>query len=126
MPQTALRALLGSLTLKSGRDVLATLEPADRATVTALFAGMRSGAGFLNDLAEYPDTAGEVAQPTLLVATRTDGAVPFTHSETLAAEIPRARLLESTADTHLIWYSPDYPTIAEEIQQFLDAPLTCS
>jgi pimeloyl-ACP methyl ester carboxylesterase len=123
MPETTLGALLASLTLKPGREVLASLEPADRATVTALFAAMRSGAGFLNDLAECPNTAGEVAQPTLLVATRNDGAVPFTHSETLAAAIPSARLLESTADTHLIWFSPDYPTIAQQIQQFLAAPL---
>jgi pimeloyl-ACP methyl ester carboxylesterase len=123
MPQTALRALLGGLTLKPVRELLAALEPADRDRVIALFAAMRSGAGFLNDLTICPDVAAEVAHPTLVIASRNDGAVPFAHSEALAAAIRRARLLESTADSHLIWFSPDYPMIAEQIQQFLAAPL---
>ena len=110
--------LLGSLPPKLGREVLEALEPGNCATVTDPFAAMRSGAGFPNDLVACPDTAGGVSQPTLLVASRNDGAVPFTHSETQAAAMPRARLLESSADSHLIWVAPDYPNIAKQIQQF--------
>ncbi|WP_218021129.1 alpha/beta fold hydrolase [Nocardia crassostreae] len=122
LPQTALRSLLGSLTGKPVREVVSALTPADRAAVIALLRAMRSGTGFLNDLRECPDVAAQIAQPALVIASRNDGAVPFAHSEMLAAAIPRARLLESVADSHLIWFSADYPDIAGQIERFLAAP----
>jgi pimeloyl-ACP methyl ester carboxylesterase len=126
MPEATLLLLLSSLTLKSARELLAALENADRATAIALFSAMRSGAGFINDLVDCPDAAAQIGQPTLVIGSRSDGAVPFSHSEALAATIPRARLLEIRADSHLIWFSTDYPRVAQQIQHFLAEPLAPS
>jgi hypothetical protein len=54
-----------------------------------------------------------------VIATRRDGGVPFAHAQSLAAAIRRAELVESLADSHFIWFGPDWPTIAERIRVFL-------
>jgi len=125
-PGTGLRMLLGGLSTLPGRDVAAGLGAGDRATLLALFSRMRSGRGFLNDLRGTPDASAEVGQPTLVIATRKDGGVPFAHAQSLAAAIRHAELVESLADSHFIWFGPDWPTIAERIRVFLatDPPPT--
>jgi pimeloyl-ACP methyl ester carboxylesterase len=122
-PDRGLRLLLDALSTQPARDVVAALSPEDRATVIALYRAMRSGRGFLNDLRPVPDPTAEVAQPTLVIATRKDGAVPFAHAQSLVAAIEHARLVESRADSHLIWFGPDWPAIAETIRAFLTADL---
>lgn len=120
-PATGLRLMLGSLSTRPVSEVLASLSAEHRATLVALFCRMRSGAGFRNDLRYGPGPAAGVAQPTLVIASRHDGAVPFAHAESLAAGIARAELLASEADTHFIWLAEDYPAIADRIRRFLAA-----
>ncbi|MDT9699159.1 alpha/beta hydrolase [Streptomyces sp. P17] len=118
-PQTGLRLLLRDLSTLPVRDVIAALQAQDRATLVALLSQMRSGRGFLNDLQPTPDVTTEVGQPTLVIATRKDGAVPFSHAQSLAAAIAHAELVESQADSHFIWFGHDWPAIAETIRAFL-------
>jgi pimeloyl-ACP methyl ester carboxylesterase len=118
-PETGLRLWLGELSTLSGREVVAALRPGDSAALVALFSQMRSGRGFLNDLQPTPDVTADIHQPTLVIATRRDGGVPFAHAEALAAHIRHAELVESQADSHLIWFGPDWPDIAETIRAFL-------
>jgi pimeloyl-ACP methyl ester carboxylesterase len=118
-PDAGLRLLLRGLTTRPVREVMADLRAEDRATLIALFSRMRSGRGFLNDFRPTPDPTAEVCQPTLVIATRSDGGVPFDHAQSLAAAIRFAELLESGADSHFIWFGPDWPTIAEKILAFL-------
>ncbi|MEV6866095.1 hypothetical protein AB0M44_34515 [Streptosporangium subroseum] len=47
--------------------------------------------------------------------------MPFTHAESLAAAIPQAELVESRADSHMIWFGPDYPVVAAKIKDLLTA-----
>jgi len=118
-PNTGLRIMLSALSTLPVRDVMAALKPEDAATLIDLFSWMRSGHGFLNDLRPTPDVTGDVDQPTLVIATRNDGGVPFAHAESLAAAIRHATLVQSQADTHLIWLGHDWPTIADTIRDFL-------
>ncbi len=118
-PDTGLQLMLGGLSTMPGRDVLAGLGPDDRDTLRGLFSTMRSGQGFLNDLHPAPDVTAAVTQPTLVIATRHDGGVPFAHALALAAAIPNAELVESRADSHLIWFGPDWRAIARRIRVFL-------
>jgi pimeloyl-ACP methyl ester carboxylesterase len=118
-PDIALRALLRDLSTLPVRQVVSALRPEHRAELVALFSLMRSGSGFVNDLTPTPDVSAAVSQPTLVIATRKDGAVPFTHAETLAATIPHARLIESQADSHFVWFGDDWPQIAAAIRDFL-------
>lgn len=125
-PDMGLRLLLHDLTTQPVRDVVAALRAEDRAMLLALLSRMRSGRGFLNDLRPTPDATAEVGQPTLVIATRNDGGVPFAHAQSLATAIRHAELVESAADSHFIWFGPDWPTIAETIHVFLttDPPST--
>ncbi|MFJ8533563.1 alpha/beta fold hydrolase [Streptomyces sp. NPDC093591] len=125
MPDAGLRMLLRDLTLLTAPSTVAALRPGDRAKLIALLSRMRSGHGFLNDLRELKATeeltrlmAG-VAQPSLVIASRHDGAVPFAHAQALAAGLRRAELVESLADSHFIWFGRDWTTISERIHAFL-------
>jgi pimeloyl-ACP methyl ester carboxylesterase len=118
-PTVALRVMLGSLSTLPPARVVAGLRPEDRAALLALFIQMRSGAGFRNDLEPTPDTTAGVRQPTLVVATRHDGGVPFAHAESLTAAIAAAELVESHALSHVIWLDPDAPRVAAAIRAFL-------
>jgi pimeloyl-ACP methyl ester carboxylesterase len=120
-PDAGLRLWLGALSTLPVRDVLAALRAEDRAWLLALFARMRSGRGFLNDLQATPDAtaAAEVGQPTLVIATRNDGGVPFAQAQSLVAAIRHAELVESRAESHFIWLGSDWPAIAETIRVFL-------
>ena len=54
-----------------------------------------------------------------VIATCSDGGVPFDHAQSLAAAIRGAELAESTADSHFMWFGRDWPAIAETILTFL-------
>ncbi|MEV5534134.1 alpha/beta fold hydrolase [Streptomyces prunicolor] len=124
-PDVGLRMLLRDLTLLPVRDVVAGLRPEDRERLLALFSRMRSGRGFTRDLKELATTgdllgdAGRVSQPALVIATRQDAAVRFVHARALAAALPHTELLESRADSHLVWFGEDWPRISERIHAFL-------
>lgn len=127
-PRRGLQLLLGSLSIDSGAEVVAALDQKDRDALLALFSRMRSGHGFSNDLrttTRVPPDAQEAAahaiQPALVIATGRDGQVPYAHAESLVANLPRAQLVTSEAETHFLWFGRDYPEIARRIRDFLKA-----
>ncbi|WP_091669641.1 alpha/beta hydrolase family protein [Amycolatopsis marina] len=119
-PASGLRVMLGSMSTLSAAEVLAELDSSDRTELSELFSRMRSSHGFRNDLRQLAKPIQTVPrQPTLIIATRSDGAVPFAHAQSLLATLPNAELVESRADTHLIWFGRDYPEITDRIHAFL-------
>ncbi len=123
-PDACLRLMMNSLSTRPVTEVVAALRPEDRDLLLALFTQMRSGRGFLNDLRPTPDVTAHIDQPTLVIATRTDGGVPYAHAQSLASTIRNAELVESHADTHFVWLGPDWPAISERIRRFLDTDAT--
>ncbi|MFI9457013.1 alpha/beta fold hydrolase [Amycolatopsis sp. NPDC052450] len=118
-PNSGLRLLLGDLAVLPASRVLAALSADDRRTLIELFCRMRSGRGFRNDLTARRDSLGEVAQPTLVIASRNDGSVPFAHAEALATTIQHSTLLESKAESHFIWFGQDWAALSARIRDFL-------
>ncbi|MFC5827258.1 alpha/beta fold hydrolase [Nonomuraea insulae] len=118
-PASALRLLTRDLSLLPVRQVLAQLSAADRGTLTHLYTSMRSGRGFVADMLPVTDCTAHISQPTMIIATRNDRSVPFAHAQSLTAALPQAELVESHADSHMIWFAPDYPAIAAQIRAFL-------
>jgi pimeloyl-ACP methyl ester carboxylesterase len=118
-PAASLRMWLGGLSTLPAGQAAAALRPEDRATLVALFRRMRSGRGFRNDLRPAPDTTAELGQPTLVIASRNDGGVPFSHAEALATAIRHAELIESQSASHFVWFGPDWSAIAEKIHAFV-------
>lgn len=127
-PGLGLRLLLAGLTRRPITELLTALSTAQRAALLELFGRMRSGAGFGNDirtmtaphhLAALAAHAARLRQPTLVIAARDDGAVPYAHAASLAGAILEARLITSTAPSHMIWLGDDYPAITAAITDFL-------
>lgn len=122
-PSLGFRLLLRDLSTKRPREVLAAAGEHGRAELAELFTLMRSGSGFHNDLRHTrPVTPPDVSVPTLVVTSRADAAVPFSHAESLRHEIPGAELLVSEAESHLGWFSPAYRPVAERVRRFLTEP----
>ncbi|GAA4321826.1 alpha/beta hydrolase [Actinomadura luteofluorescens] len=116
-PGLGLRLLLPDLTRRPITELVAALTTAQRAVLLDLFGRMRSGAGFANDIRtmtapHHLDAlaahAARLRQPTLVIASRDDGAVAYD-----------ARLIPSTAPSHMIWLGDDYPAVTAAITAFL-------
>jgi pimeloyl-ACP methyl ester carboxylesterase len=120
-PDRGLRLMLGPLSTGPAGTVVAGLSETSRATLVALFSRMRSGHGFVNDLRPTPDVTADIRQPTLVIASRQDAAVPYAHARSLAAAIQHSELVTSQAGSHFIWFSGDYPQVADRIRGFLSA-----
>jgi len=85
-------------------------------------AGLLLGGTALGTAAATDMTIAAEAAETPLALLAWPGA--FAHAQSLVAAIEHARLVESRADSHLIWFGPDWPAIAETIRVFLTADLS--
>ncbi len=129
-PELGLRAVIGPLTTGSARSCLRQLTTPERTAVLRLFCEMSSGTGFANDLQDFARldpvearrTLTAVACPTLVMASRADGSVAWTHAQAFATTIPGARLYESSAPWHLIWFGADRAGVEAEVRAFLATP----
>lgn len=121
-PDVWLQAMLGTMSRRPAREVLADLSPVERQQIRRLFSRMRSGHGFAADLREVPESGVEraVTQPTLVVASADDAVLPFAHSLHLAGTIERAELFASPALSHLIWYGSGAAATATRIADFVE------
>ncbi|WP_309111709.1 transposase family protein [Saccharothrix sp.] len=115
---TSRSTLLADLSALSTRQVVSASVSEDRRMLIELFSRMRSGRGFLNDLTAVPTDARGVIKPTLVIAGRNDGSVPFARAEALASAVPHGSLVESSADGHFIWLGLDWPVISGRIRDF--------
>jgi hypothetical protein len=118
-PNPGLRIMLSGLSTLPVREVMAALSPEDSAMVIDLFCRMRSGQGFLNDPPPTPDATGG-GRP----AHARDRHPQRRRRALRPRRVPRCRhppptLVQSQADTHLIWLGHDWPTIADRIRDFL-------
>lgn len=125
-PPAGLRAMTATMSTVPSRQVLERMPRDRKVMLVRLFAAMRAGQGFHNDLRTLAQPTGDVdrvSQPALVLATRTDRSVSFNHAEELAARLPAGRLLESSAESHLLWFSPDRERFEEQIRAHLAAAL---
>jgi pimeloyl-ACP methyl ester carboxylesterase len=117
-PEKHLASILENLTTLDGEVAVRRLGR-DIGKVTDFLLCCQSGRGFLIDLRAPTDVSSNVAQPTLILATRNDGAVSFDHANYLAATLPDSTLLEVHTPTHLLWLGEGSDHMAAAIQSFL-------
>lgn len=118
-PRLGLRAMMRPLSTLPVGDVVAALSEADRTRLVLLFSSMRSTRGFRNDLRAVPDVTAAIHQPTLLVASRHDGAVPPEHSLSLARTLLDSTLVLVDAESHLLWVGPHAGQERDAVLEFL-------
>ncbi len=122
-----LRLMMSSLSTAPSASWWETWTPADRASARETFAAMDSGSGFVTDLRQGEATRSRyreavlrsVSCPTLVTASRQDGGVSFDHAEDFVRTIPKARLVETNAQSHFYWLGPDRPALSTAIHDFM-------
>ncbi len=112
---------MSGLSTLPARQVMDDLTSHDRRVLVNAFAGMRSGSGFLADMRQPVSSATErqVTQPTLVVASRTDGQVHWDHAEELSRNIPHSTTWASPSLSHLLWFGSGGPATDRCTEDFL-------
>jgi len=120
-PRLALTLLTGSLSSAPAREVLADLDPGERAELAGTFRSMRSGVGFRIDVEHPvdPDLGRALTRPTLVVASRRDGQVGWQHAVAWRDLIPAGTLWESPSASHLVWFGPGARTTQDRVIAFV-------
>jgi pimeloyl-ACP methyl ester carboxylesterase len=117
-PDKHLPGVVANLTTLDGQEAVRRLGP-DVGKMTEFLLRCQSSRGFLADLRAPTDVTDRVAQPTLILASRNDGAVGFDHAEHLAATMRHATLVEVDTPTHLLWLGAGSDHTAAAIHSFL-------
>ena len=103
-------------------DAFGQLSPEDIKKISRFYQNSSSRRGALIDQNHTvgKDLLQRIAVPTLVVHSREDASVPFSHAEWSLANIAGSRLVESGATGHFFWVGPDYPRVVEELVKFLN------
>jgi pimeloyl-ACP methyl ester carboxylesterase len=120
-PRNTARQVLAIFSAHDPDDALRQLSAEDVSKLAGFFKGQSARRGALNDLAHTvgPDVLRNVEQPTLVIHSREDRCVPFSHAERALENIRSARLCEAGVTGHFFWVGPDYPRISREVCEFL-------
>ncbi len=101
-------------------EVVSQLTPQDIVAICRFYQGRSSRAGAISDLAH--SVGGELLQcvtaPTLIIHSREDKSVPFSHAEWSLAHIAGSKLCESGLTGHFYWVGPDYERVSRELITF--------
>jgi pimeloyl-ACP methyl ester carboxylesterase len=102
-------------------DAVGRLSAEDIHKFQHFFQGHSSRQGALNDLTHTvgANLLESVSQPTLVVHSREDRAVPFGHAEWSLKHIPQAELCEGGFTGHFFWIGPDFQGISQRMVEFL-------
>jgi pimeloyl-ACP methyl ester carboxylesterase len=117
-PDKHLAGIVANLTTLDDQEAVRRLG-SDAVKITDFLLSCKSSRGFLADLHPPANVTDDVGQPTLILATRNDGAVSFDHAEHLAATLRHAKLVEVDTPTHLLWLGEGSDRTAAAIHSFL-------
>jgi len=115
------RQTLAIFSTHDPEDALSRLSPEDIESIRRFYQGRSSRLGALNDATH---TVGKellqtISVPVLVVHSREDKSVPFSHAEWSLQNIPQAILCEAGFTGHFFWVGPDYKEIIEQMAAFL-------
>ena len=104
-------------------DVIRQLTPEDIEAICRFYQRHSSRTGAMNDLMHTlgKEVLQKVQTPTLVIHSREDRSVPFTHAEWSLAHIPNAELCEGGVTGHFEWVGPDYQRISCRLVSFFKA-----
>ena len=122
-PRAMARQTLAIFSKHDPEDGLSKLSAEDVARICRFYQGRSSRKGALADAAHSvgADLFKSIHQPTLVIHSREDNSVPFSHAEWSLEHIPQAELCESGITGHFFWVDPEYPRISKQLVTFLKA-----
>jgi pimeloyl-ACP methyl ester carboxylesterase len=122
-PRSIARQTLVIFSTHDPDDALSKLSTEDIARISRFYQGRSSRNGALNDAAHTvgADLLEAVRQPTLVIHSREDNSVPFSHAEWSLKHIPHAELCEAGITGHFFWVDPGFQRLAQRMIAFLKA-----
>jgi pimeloyl-ACP methyl ester carboxylesterase len=120
-PRSMARQTLAIFSTHDPDDGLSKLSPEDIKVICRFYQGRSSRQGAINDVAHTVGAGvlSAVCQPTLVIHSREDNAVPFDHAMWSLKYIPQAELCESGITGHFFWVDPNYRHICDRLVAFL-------
>jgi pimeloyl-ACP methyl ester carboxylesterase len=120
-PRAMARQTLAIFSTHDPDDGLSKLSAADVEKLCRFYQGRSSRKGALADNAHTVGTGPleSIRQPTLVIHSREDNSVPFTHAEWSLKHIPQAELCEAGITGHFFWVDPEYGRISRRMVAFL-------
>lgn len=78
-----------------------------------------SGTGFIHDVEHRAKDIERIRCPVLIIHSRNDGSVPFTHAEYAHSKIRDSELFEAPTDSHFIYIGPGSEEVLRKRLEFL-------
>jgi pimeloyl-ACP methyl ester carboxylesterase len=93
------------------------LSAEDIERISRFYRGHSARQGALADAGHTvgPEVLQAIQQPTLVVHSREDASVPFSHAEWSLENIPQAELCEGGFTGHFFWIGPDFERIRQRM-----------
>jgi pimeloyl-ACP methyl ester carboxylesterase len=122
-PRNMARQTMAIFSAHDPKDALDRLTPEDIKKICLFYQHHSSRVGALNDLRHTvgKELLQKIKMPTLVIHSREDKSVPFSHAEWATANIPRAELCEGGFTGHFYWVGSDYQRISRRLNVFLKA-----
>jgi len=120
-PRNMARQTLAIFSTHDADDGMSRLSSGDIEMICRFSRGRSSRQGALNDATHTvgADVLAAIRQPTLVIHSREDNSVPFSHAEWSLKNIPQAELYEAGFTGHFFWIGPDAPRISQRMAEFL-------
>ncbi len=120
-PRALARQTLTIFSTHDPADGMSRLSSQDIEKISRFYQGHSSRKGALNDGTHTvsKELLSSVSQPTLVVHSREDNSVPFSHAEWSLENIPDAELCESGFTGHFFWVGSDFDPISQRMIEFL-------
>jgi pimeloyl-ACP methyl ester carboxylesterase len=124
-PRRMARQTLAIFSSHDPDDAMKQLTGEDIAAIRRFYQGRSSRQGALNDLTHSVgvELLQKVSTPALVVHSREDASIPFSHAEWSLQNIPNAELCESGFTGHFFWIGPDYQEICRRLVAFLKSDI---
>ena len=123
-PRSMARQTLAIFSTHDPEDGMRKLSETSIKEIAHFYQGRSSRQGALNDGAHTvgAELLRSIQQPTLVIHSREDNSVPFTHAEWSLKHIPQAVLCEAGITGHFFWVDPNYERIRQGFVAFLADP----
>jgi pimeloyl-ACP methyl ester carboxylesterase len=120
-PRSMARQTLTLFSTHNLEDALSKLSSSDINDICRFYRGRSSRQGALNDATHTvgAEILHEIRQPTLVIHSREDKSIPFSHAEWSIKNIHQTELYESGFTGHFFWIGPDFQGISHKMIQFL-------
>lgn len=120
-PRSMARQTLAIFSTHDPDDALSKLSPDGIAKICRFYQGQSSRKGALCDATHTvgADLLCTIQQPVLVIHSREDLSVPFSHAEWSMEHIPQAERCEAGITGHFFWVDPTYPIICQQLITFL-------